>query len=297
MSYSPATGYVYLPAAESGFIFNGPESFTPVQGGVNTGMGPTTPEQREALQAPPPYRSFTMAWDPAHQAEVWRSDFRNGPGAGTLATAGGLVFAGGAETDFVALDASTGEKLWSIPTQTPVVAGAASYAIDGEQHIAVLAGYGPGGYGRSNSSRLLVFTLGGTAELPPPPPPAPAPVLDPPEQTASAEVVSHGEEVFRTRCQLCHEPPAANRNLFPDLRYSLALGDADLFESIVLGGLLQANGMASFDELLDAPDAGAVRHYLIGRAHQLKAQQAAAPPPAPAQPGIGVGEDAEDEEE
>jgi PQQ-dependent dehydrogenase (methanol/ethanol family) len=283
MSYSPETGYVYLPASESGFVFSSPESFTPVQGGVNTGMGQPTPEQREAASLPPtpPFRSFTMAWDPAHQAEVWRSDFRPGPGAGTLATAGGLVFAGGAETDFVAFDAASGETLWSIATQTPVVAGAASYEVDGEQHVAVLAGYGPGGYGRSNSSRLLVFRLGGTAALPPAPPAPPPPVLDPPAQTASAETVAHGEEIFRTRCQLCHEPPAANRALFPDLRYSLALGDADLFESIVLGGVLEANGMASFDAALDPPDAEALRAYLISRAHQLKAQQAAIAAAAP----------------
>jgi PQQ-dependent dehydrogenase (methanol/ethanol family) len=280
MSYSPETGYVYLPASESGFVFSSPESFTPTQGGVNTGMGQATPEQREAADLPPtpPFRSTMIAWDPVAREEVWRADyFRPGPGSGALATAGGLVFTGGAEIDFLALDAATGEKLWSIPTQTPVVAAAASYAIDGEQYIAVLAGYGPGGYGRSNSSRLLAFKLGGSAVLPPPPPAPPPPVLDPPEQTASAETVAHGETVFRTRCQLCHEPPAANRALFPDLRYSLALNDADLFESIVLGGLLQANGMASFDEVLDPPDAEAVRAYLISRAHQLMAQQAAGP--------------------
>jgi PQQ-dependent dehydrogenase (methanol/ethanol family) len=284
MSYSPETGYVYLPASESGYVFSSPEDFTPVQGGVNTGMGFATPEQREGLEPAPPFRSFTMAWDPVHKAEVWRSEFRPGPGAGTLATGGGLVFAGGAETDLVAFDAATGEKLWSVPTQTPVVAAAASYAVEGEQHVAVLAGYGPGGYGRSNNSRLLVFALGGTAALPPAPPAPPPPVLDPPEQTASAETIAHGEEVFRTRCQLCHEPPAANRNLFPDLRYSLALGDADLFESIVLGGLLQANGMAPFDAVLDPPDAEALRAYLVGRAHQLKAQQAAAAAAAPPPP-------------
>ncbi len=55
--------------------------------------------------------------------------------------------------------------------QSGVVAAAASYEIDGEQYIAVEAGYGLARYGMSNGSRLLVFKLGGAIQLRLAPPP------------------------------------------------------------------------------------------------------------------------------
>src|SRR5690606_25616147 len=171
------SGYVFAPA---------PESYERRQGAVNTGTGRASPEELAAagVESPPPFRSFLMAWDPVHRAEVWRTEFRPGVGSGVLATGGGLVFTQDAAAGSAAFGAASGERLWSSQAQTGVVAGAASYAIDGEQHIALPVGYGNVGYGRSNRSRLLVFKLGGTAELPPKPPAPPPPVLDPPEQFA-----------------------------------------------------------------------------------------------------------------
>ena len=103
----------------------------------------------------------------------------------------------------------------------------------------------------SNQSRLLVFKLGGTAALPPAPPPPPPPVLNPPPSTASAETIEAGHQQFVSHCAMCHEPPAANRSVFPDLRYSPMINAPEPFSAVVLDGALQANGMASFKEQVD----------------------------------------------
>ena len=125
-------------------------------------------------------------------------------------------------------------------------------------------------YGSSNQSRLLVFKLGGTAALPPAPPPLPPLVLNPPPSTASKETIEAGREAFVGNCAMCHEPPAANRSVFPDLRYSPMLNTAEAFSAIVLDGALQANGMASFKGRLTPDEVQSVRAYLIERANQAK---------------------------
>jgi quinohemoprotein ethanol dehydrogenase len=73
---------------------------------------------------------------------------------------------------------------------------------------------------------------------------------------------------------MCHEPPSASRAVFPDLRYSPTLRSAEAFSAIVLGGALQANGMASFKGLLTEAQAQSIREYVIVRANQAKASGA-----------------------
>ena len=87
-------------------------------------------------------KGMLLAWDPVAQREVWRSDRRGPWNGGTLATAGGLVFQGTGDGQFLALDARTGKTLWSTDNQAATLAGPISYEIGGEQYVAVLAGYG-----------------------------------------------------------------------------------------------------------------------------------------------------------
>jgi len=98
-----------------------------------------------------------------------------------LATAGCIVFQGTGTGEFTAMDAKTGQQLWSSPTQTGVIAAPASFEIDGKQYVAIMVGSG-GSWGMiggdanikgnnlPNISRLLVYAIGGKATLPPAPP-------------------------------------------------------------------------------------------------------------------------------
>jgi alcohol dehydrogenase (cytochrome c) len=58
----------------------------------------------------------------------------------TMATAGGLVFAGDANGRFRAFDDETGEILWEVNLGSAVTGYPVTYAVDGRQYVAVSTG-------------------------------------------------------------------------------------------------------------------------------------------------------------
>jgi alcohol dehydrogenase (cytochrome c)/quinohemoprotein ethanol dehydrogenase len=156
-----------------------------------------------------------------------------------------------------------------------------TYSVGGEQYVAILAGWGgvwdiaPGilslvnGRPR-NISRLLVFKLGGTAQLPEAPT-HPQRVLDPPPFTGSDAQVARGGALFGRYCGICHGDAAIAGALNPDLRYSPTISSADAIKAIVVDGALEHNGMVSFRAAVTPDDAEAIRQYLIKRANEDRA--------------------------
>ena len=61
---------------------------------------------------------------------------------GLLATKGGLIFAGKPEGEIVAVDSDSLEELWSFSTNAGVNAPPMTFAVDGKQYVAILAGTG-----------------------------------------------------------------------------------------------------------------------------------------------------------
>jgi quinohemoprotein ethanol dehydrogenase len=125
-----------------------------------------------------------------------------------------------------------------------------------------------------NVSRVLVFRLGGTAQLPPLPTdervmPVPQPV------TASSEVVAHGQLMYQRYCSYCHGDALRTGALNPDLRWSSTDVHA-VWQDIVIGGVLQPVGMVSFKKYLTPEDAEAVRQYVLSEANRLYSQRKAA---------------------
>jgi outer membrane protein assembly factor BamB len=59
--------------------------------------------------------------------------------SGVLSTASGLVFAGGREGYFYALDASTGAVLWKSMVGGQIAAGPITYAVNGKQYVSIPA--------------------------------------------------------------------------------------------------------------------------------------------------------------
>jgi mono/diheme cytochrome c family protein len=173
---------------------------------------------------------------------------------------------------FVIYRATDGKLLWQMPVQTGVMGGPISYSVDGEQYIAVSAGWGginslvgvrPQGGAPLAQGRVLAFKLGGTVTLPPVPPPAP---LDPPPPlTASADTVARGSFVYGQQCGICHGVGAVSGGSVPDLRHMSSATHAE-FDSIVLGGSRGDRGMVSFSDVVTPADAEAVHAYLIKRA-------------------------------
>lgn len=282
MSFSAQTGLVYIPVADAGFVFKSDDKFQPKTLAFNTatdfvaaGM-PQNPEVKKAIFGT--IKGRLSAWDPVHQKEIWRVDRTSPVNGGILSTAGNLVFEGTAQGSLEAYRADTGEKLWSADAQSGIVAAPMTYSVNGEQYVAVLAGWGgvfPLATGEvalkssgrtQNISRVLVFKLGGKAALPPLPQ-LPTPELRPPKLTATTATVHKGEALYQRFCSNCHGDVAVSGGVLPDLRYSAALGTND-WSQIVREGLLQPSGMVSFAKELSPDDVEAIRAYVIFRANQ-----------------------------
>ncbi|MFZ0583895.1 MAG: PQQ-dependent dehydrogenase, methanol/ethanol family [Candidatus Acidiferrales bacterium] len=281
MAYSPLTGLVYVPIQDAGFPYESDADFKmralAYDNGVDfaaAGM-PQDPKIKSAIIGSVTGR--LVAWDPVAQKQAWdieRSEAWNG---GVLATAGNLVFEGTARGNFEAYLADKGTRVWTYPIQTGAIAGPMTYLVRGEQYVAILAGWGgvfPLAAGEialksgrvRNVSRMIVFKLDGKGTLPPLPAEEPQ-VLNPPAATANAATVHRGEAMYQRYCSTCHGDVAVSGGVLPDLRYSSTLTNDQWFQ-IVLGGLLQPNGMVSFAKEISRGDAAAIRAYVIFRANQ-----------------------------
>jgi alcohol dehydrogenase (cytochrome c)/quinohemoprotein ethanol dehydrogenase len=119
---------------------------------------------------------------------------------------------------------------------------------------------------------MLVFKLGGTANLPALEPREEPPLLPPLPNRASAATVHKGEQLFQRYCAACHGDVAVSGGVLPDLRYSSAL-DGDQWFSDVLEGMLKSEGMVSFAKELSHDDAASIRSYVIFRRNQTMAQK------------------------
>jgi len=269
MAFNPATGLVYVPAQEIGMAYTPVKDFKAEPLGWNLGVG---------TRNLPNVKGYLIAWDPVKHKEIWRTNYLGPWNGGVLTTAGNLVVQGNAAGDLVAYRADTGEKLWSTFAQTPVMAAPVSYEVDGEQYLAVLAGWG-GAYpllegqqsaqsgNERNISRVLVFKLGGTAHLPAVGPDPDSDALPLLTQTADAATIATGEGLFNQYCSVCHGQAAVGGGVIPDLRRSAYL-PVDAWYDVVIDGTLQFNGMAPFAAVLDRAKATAIRAYVIERANE-----------------------------
>jgi alcohol dehydrogenase (cytochrome c) len=81
------------------------------------------------------------AIDPQTGEKKW--DYRiNAPSTegGVLTTASDVLFAGGRDGSFFALDARTGKALWDTNLGPSVAAGPMTYMVNGKQYVSIQAG-------------------------------------------------------------------------------------------------------------------------------------------------------------
>jgi alcohol dehydrogenase (cytochrome c) len=87
-----------------------------------------------------PYRGFLKAIDPATGQIKWQFEHTSPTWSGVLSTAGGLVFTGDAEGNFIALDAAAGKPLWHFQMGAAVYAAPMAFAVNGKEYIAIASG-------------------------------------------------------------------------------------------------------------------------------------------------------------
>jgi quinohemoprotein ethanol dehydrogenase len=284
MSFSPLTRLVYIPVMESSYPFFPDKSPQHSELAWNTGdefnSGSLPQDPHVKAQIIGSLKGQLVAWDPIARKAAWHVELGHPWNGGVLSTAGNLVFQGTAMGEFVAYRADTGERLWSGATQAGVLAAPISYELDGEQYVAVEVGWG-GAFGlaagelarashiASNQPRVLVFKLGGTAQLPLLKAAA-APLLSPPPDVAPTPTIDKGKALYQAYCSTCHGDSASGSGILPDLRYSAAIKSAEAMDKIARQGALESHGMVAFKEEITPQDLEAIRAYLIHRATQDK---------------------------
>ena len=150
-SYSPNTELFYVSAWEGyGSVFQPAESeYWPGQrflGGRPASPFPgvaNVPSLRRG-----PINTWTeaagtgavIALDPRTGEQRWKFEMTDVTSSGILTTASNLLFTGGREGYFHALDADTGDLLWRTTLGGQIANGPISYAVDDAQYVAVGAG-------------------------------------------------------------------------------------------------------------------------------------------------------------
>jgi alcohol dehydrogenase (cytochrome c) len=134
-SYSPRTHLFYVFSKEQCDIFMADKNLEPP-------YRPGRPFIGSAFFALPDEKDegTVRAIDPTTGAIRWAFKLFSGAWAGVLSTAGGLVFSGDGQGNFVALDALTGHDLWHILLGAPIQTAAVSYALEGRQYVTISAG-------------------------------------------------------------------------------------------------------------------------------------------------------------
>jgi quinohemoprotein ethanol dehydrogenase len=287
MSYNPETHLVYIPGMDGKQIYDArgidPNTYRADRVEMWTGYSDVIgrdPSARKTASDDFKQGAWLKAWDPRTNKEVWRAEQPGLFAGGTLTTAGGLVFIGQATGDLAAYDAISGDKLWHFNCGRPISASPIAYEVGGAQYVAVLVGWGgdpaiegsmsdPGGLRmsyRDGGRGLFVFALDGKAPVPAHAVAKVVPI-DIPQFHPDDDKVRRGEHLFDNNCNYCHGTDALSGGQAPDLRASPLAADRKTLGQIVLGGVLQLQGMPKYPDFSDE-DVDALYHYIRWRARK-----------------------------
>jgi alcohol dehydrogenase (cytochrome c) len=144
-SYSPHTGLFYIPTWDNYYSIYVKEKVDFAEGRLFTGPLPKSPVP---LIRPPQIVNRNeadgygaiRAFDPQTGERKWEYKLSDVTDSGILTTASDLLFVGGREGYFMAMDARGGELLWKAVVGGQVSSGPMSYSVNGKQYVAVAAG-------------------------------------------------------------------------------------------------------------------------------------------------------------
>ncbi|MBV9612620.1 MAG: PQQ-dependent dehydrogenase, methanol/ethanol family [Acidobacteriaceae bacterium] len=132
-SFNPLTKLLYVPALEQCDRYVATEHVPEPMKNLGGGGGESIPSE--------PGKFYLRAIDPATGERRWDYPM-TGPAtmwAGTVATAGGLVFFGDDDGQLVAVDAWTGEDLWHYSMGQLLTASPVTFSIEGKQYVVIAA--------------------------------------------------------------------------------------------------------------------------------------------------------------
>jgi quinohemoprotein ethanol dehydrogenase len=273
MSFNPETGLVYIPTMElTGFFSDKSVDVRKWQSPdwrFDSGVDPLLTDVPADAGS-----SALKAWDPVRQRAVWQVATPGLWNAGTLTTAGNLVFQGQADGRLMAHRATDGETLWSFDLGLGISAPPITYSVDGRQYVALLVGWGGAGaammgslsaqhgwtYG-AQTRRLVVFSLEGELALPQSASPASVAVLASDAFEVDPALAESGGRSYFEMCWLCHGAAAISGGTAPDLRASPIVLASEALRDVVIGGRLQDRGMPGFPSLSEE-ELTTIQHYI-----------------------------------
>ena len=149
-SYSPRTRMFYIPAWEdyasiftgaaqqfkegNAFVGGSPRSFGPVPNAPGLGRSAINTWTEAAG------RGAVLALDSATGEQKWKFQMTDVTDSGILTTASDLLFTGGREGYFQALDARTGALLWKLNLGAAINSGPISYRVGNKQYVSIVSG-------------------------------------------------------------------------------------------------------------------------------------------------------------
>lgn len=155
-AFSPLTRLLYLPVIENCALF--------FNSGVEARRRGLPPGPSGFRYLPNQAYGKVMAVRADTGETAWEVRTRTPMAAGMLATAGGLLFTGDAEGNFLAYDAETGRQLWSWQTGSGIRAAPVSFLVDGKQYVAIASGMAGavGGYTGAGAPWMRNYRSGDT---------------------------------------------------------------------------------------------------------------------------------------
>ena len=153
-SFSPRTGLFYFAAWEDYatiyrkeeieyepgrlYLGGGFTVLSPATGAPTIGIGRTSPINNWTNEVG---HGAVIAIDPHTGDPKWKFEQFDVSDSGMLTTASDLLFTGGREGHFHALDARTGELLWKASLGGQIVMAPVTYMVDGTQYVSVISGH------------------------------------------------------------------------------------------------------------------------------------------------------------
>jgi alcohol dehydrogenase (cytochrome c) len=156
MSYDPQTGWLYATAGVR------PSAFMQRKYSLVNGLWVSSPGGGTPLGAK--YSGTYTALDPTTSKIVWqkKTSYSLHQGSGTLSTAGGLLFHGDPDGNFLALEATSGNELFRWQTGAGADAPAISYEVNGQQYVAIASGGVATQTTSANGDTIWAFSLNGS---------------------------------------------------------------------------------------------------------------------------------------
>ncbi len=153
-SYSPRTGLFYFAAWEDyatiyrkevseyepgrPYLGGGFRVLAPAPGAPTIGIGRSSPINNWTDEVG---HGAVIAMDPLTGEPRWKLDQFDVSDSGMLTTATDLLFTGGREGYFYAIDAQSGEPLWKASLGGQIVMAPVTFMVNGQQYVSVISGH------------------------------------------------------------------------------------------------------------------------------------------------------------